>query len=118
MYQAARIAKSNLAKHPEFRVGVYLETDLFPISTGNVQHRVSKLTMCAESLAVILAKSNGAKPTHLYMTSDTDKPILPCGICREYLSEFPKLKITTYNKDGSKKITKSIRQLLPSPFER
>jgi cytidine deaminase len=118
MYQAARIAKSNLAKHREFRVGVYLETNSYGVSAGNIQHTNDRLTLCAEMLALAQAKSNGLIPKHLHLVSDSKEPIFPCGVCRQYASEFPTLKVTTYSSDGSKKITKTIKQLFPNPFER
>ena len=102
MFQAARIAKKNLAKHTEFKVGVYLETNSYGISAGNVQHESDRLTLCAEMLAMAQCKSNGLIPKHLHLTTDEKRLVYPCGVCRHYLSEYPNLKVTTYNVDGSK----------------
>jgi len=118
MFQAARIAKKNLAKHTEFKVGGYLETNSYGISAGNVQHESDRLTLCAEMLAMAQCKSNGLIPKHLHLTTDEKRLVYPCGVCRHYLSEYPNLKVTTYNVDGSKRATRTVNQLYPNRFWR
>lgn len=119
MYEPAVIARNTLAKHDSFRVGVYLETTVYPISKGNVQFSSSeRLTLCAETLALAEAKSAGAKPTHLHMVTSSEGIVFPCGVCLQYASEHPELKVTVYNKDGSKKDTKTIRDLFPNIYIR
>ena len=117
MYNAARIAKTNMSNH-DFRVGVYLETDSYGLTYGNVAHDNSRLTMCAETLALIVAKGSKLEPKHMHLTTDSEDIVFPCGMCRQYMSEWPKLKITIYNCDGTKKITKTVNQLLHNPFKR
>jgi cytidine deaminase len=119
MYHPALIARNTLSKHDSFRVGVYLETNSYGISQGNVQHPISsRHTMCAERIALMIALSNSLIPVHLHMVTDNGVMTFPCGCCREYMAAFPKLKITTYSSDGSEKITKTAKQLLPNPFKR
>ena len=118
MFNHALGAKISYAKHKEFKVGAYLETNQHGLFAGNVEHANSRLTMCAEMLALAQCKMFGLTPVHLHVTSDSSKPIFPCGVCRQYASEFPKLKVTSYNNDGTKKITKTISQLFPNPFRR
>ncbi len=118
MYHPALIARNTLAKHDSFRVGVYLETDSYGISQGNVQHSISRHTMCAERIALMIATSNNLTPIHLHMVTDNNFRTFPCGCCRDYMSAYPKLKITVYSSDGKKKITKTVNQLLPNPFKR
>lgn len=119
MYHPALIARNTVAKHNSFRVGVYLETNSYGITQGNVQHPLTdRHTMCAERIALMLALSNNLIPIHLHMVTDNAEPTFPCGCCREYASAFPNLKITVYSSDGEKKITKTAKQLLPNPFKR
>ncbi len=118
MYEGADTAKHRYAKHKEFKVGAYLITSITPIMAGNVEHTNSRLTMCAETLVLAQAKMQSLTPVHLHLVSDSVKPIFPCGVCRQYMSEWPKLKVTVYSADGSKKVTKTAKQLLPNPFER
>lgn len=119
MFHEAKLSKEFFAKHSEFKVGVFLTTDgLRCIRSGNVEHSNSRLTMCAEMLALAQCKSEGLTPVHMYVTSDSSKPVFPCGVCRQYASEFPKLKVTSYNNDGTRQVTKTISQLFPNPFKR
>lgn len=118
MYQAAKIARQNLARHPTFKVGAYLETDSYGISHGNIGHENSMLTMCAERMVLMIAKGDNLTPKHMHLVSDSKEPIFPCGVCRQYMSEFPRLKVTVYSADGQKKITKTANQLLPNPYKR
>lgn len=118
MFSTTQMSKNLLARHKEFKVGVLLETNDIDITTGNVEHSNSRLTLCAEMLALAQCKMKGLTPKHLYITSDSQKPIFPCGVCRQYASEFPKLKVTSYNCDGTKAVTKTIAQLFPNPFQR
>ncbi len=118
MYHPALIARNTLAKHDTFRVGVYLETNSYGISAGNVQHTSSRFNLCAELLALAQAKSSGLIPKHLHLVTDNLEPTFMCGHCREYSSEYPSMKITCYSSDGKKKVTKTVNQLLPNPFKR
>jgi cytidine deaminase len=118
MFSEAQYAKDNFAKHKQFKVGAYLMTDESEFYAGNVEHTNSRLTLCAEMLVLAQCKSQGLTPRHLYVTSDSAKPIFPCGVCRQYASEFPKLKVTSYNNDGTRQVTKTISQLFPNPFQR
>ena len=117
MYDPAVIARNTLSNH-SFRVGAYLETNSYGISHGNVAHDNSRLTMCAEMLALMVAKGASLEPKHLHLVTDSEDLVFPCGICRQYMTEWPKLKVTVYNSDGSKKVTKTSNQLLPNPFKR
>jgi len=116
MYHPALVARNKLAKHKTFQVGVYLETNSYGISRGNVQFGDSeRLTLCAETLALVEAKSNGLTPKHLHMVTSSNEVVFPCGICLQYASEFPNLKITTYNADGTVKKSKLVKSLFPHP---
>lgn len=118
MFDKALHAKETMAVHKEFKVGAYLETTFGGFYAGNVEHTNSRLTLCAETLILAQAKSLSCLPIHLHLVADSVKPIFPCGVCRQYMSEWPKLKVTVYSSDGSKKVTKTAKQLLPNPFER
>lgn len=119
MYHPACIAKNTYAKHDKFKVGVFLETDSFGISKGNVQFGNSeRLTMCAETLALVEAKSNGLKPLHCHIVTDSDDLVFPCGICLQYAAEYPNMRVTAYNRNGSKKETKLVKELFPLPYSR
>ncbi len=51
--------------------------------------------MCAERVAIGAALSEGAKEFDLLVVvADSEKPVVPCGACRQVLAEFnPELRI-------------------------
>jgi cytidine deaminase len=116
----ATSARDNLSYAPfsGFKVGAYLETDKLDFRAGNVEHENSQLNLCSERLIIALAKGKKATPKHLHLISDSKEPIFPCGVCRQSLSEFPSLKLTCWSADGSKYVSKTVRQLLPLPYIR
>ena len=66
------------------------------IFTGcNVENISFGLTMCAERIALFKAVSEGyQKFDAIAIVSNIDKPVFPCGACRQVLFEFsPNLKI-------------------------
>lgn len=123
-YEHARYARDNLAKAQRsgFKVGVLLsarDRD-FPVlfSAGNVEHENSGLNICAERMALANAVMQGATPLHMVMVTDEKEPTFPCGVCRQYMAAFPKLKVTVWSNDGTVSITKTAAQLLPNPYKR
>lgn len=119
-YLRATEAKEKLSHAPnsKFRVGVYLETTSLDFSAGNIEHDNSMLNICAERMALALAKGRKSKPKHLHLVSDNDDPIFPCGVCRQYMAEFPNLLVTSWSNSGTVKITKTVNQLFPNPYKR
>lgn len=111
-----RLAK---AKNSGFKVGaIAYAPDGESFAAGNVEHENSALNMCAERLALMNAVMHGTIPHHISIVSDSEEPIFPCGVCRQYMADFPKLRVTAWSKDGKKSVTKTISQLFPNPFIR
>lgn len=123
-YEHARYARDNLAKAKKsgFRVGVLLSASDrdFPVlfSAGNIEHENSGLNICAERMALANAVMQGATPLHMSLVTDAKDPTFPCGVCRQYMAAFPKLKVTVWSNDGKMHVTKTAAQLLPNPFVR
>lgn len=117
-YQANLRRSTAYAPNSKFKVGVFLETNKLAYSASNVEHANSALNVCAERMALSMALMYGHKPIHLHLVTDNSKPTFPCGICRQYMSMWPRLLVTVYSSDGTKKITKTSAQLLPNPFVR
>lgn len=88
---ALKASESSYSPYSHFRVGAALLCDDGTVFTGtNVENRSFGLTICAERSAVVSAISAGKKKfTALAIaTPDSDKPVGPCGACRQVLSEF------------------------------
>ena len=102
--------------YSQFKVGAVLSTTDGRIFTGcNVENISFGLTMCAERVALFKAISEGyQKFDAIAISSNTEKPIFPCGACRQALYEFaPHLKIYIQNDDKNY----SLRELLPNSFD-
>ena len=88
---AKRAAEFSYSPYSNFRVGAALLCHDGSITTGtNIENRSYGLTNCAERSAVFTAVSSGKKDfTGIAIYSpDSDKPLPPCGACRQVLSEF------------------------------
>jgi cytidine deaminase len=96
------VLKNSYCPYSQFMVGAaLLTTDDIIFSGCNVENVSFGLSMCAERIALFKAISEGyQKFDAIAIASNTDKPIFPCGACRQVLFEFsPRLKIfTNYDK--------------------
>jgi len=88
---ARKAADFAYAPYSKFRVGAALVAEDGTIFTGcNVENRSFGLTICAERSAVVQGVSKGYKKfiALAISTPDSEKPVGPCGACRQVLSEF------------------------------
>lgn len=101
--------------YSKFRVVAALITKNSVYYGVNVENRSFGLTNCAERSAIFSAISNGDKDfiAILIYSPDYDKPLPPCGACRQVISEFSKdLPIIMLSKNFSYNIM-TIDRLLP-----
>ena len=133
LYYAAENARKNAyAPYSDFRVGAALlvkpnEDSVIPINkiyTGvNIENGSYGATLCAERVAFAKAISDGilnydigANPFVAIAVSAGDDEALPCGICRQFMSEFaPEITIVT-KADGQIRV-RNLMQLLPESFQ-
>ncbi|HCX64071.1 MAG TPA: cytidine deaminase [Eubacteriaceae bacterium] len=104
--------------YSRFRVGAAVLTEKGNLYSGcNIENASYGATNCAERTAIFKAVAAGEqKITCLVVVSDLDKPISPCGICRQVLKEFSKnATVCMIGKDGSEQ-RMSAEELLPSAF--
>ena len=99
MKQRAYVPYSN------FHVGAALVTEDGSIFTGcNVENAAYGVCICGEQTAVVKAVSEGHTGFKtIAIAGDSDGPCLPCGACRQILSEFaePDMPILCAGKDGA-----------------
>ncbi|KAH8554594.1 cytidine deaminase [Umbelopsis sp. PMI_123] len=112
---------NSYSPYSKFRVGAALLTeDGIWIKGANIENASYGAAICAERTAYVKALSEGhSKFIALGVSTDQDLPVSPCGICRQFISEFgpgdlPVYMITT-NRDF-KLVTLS--ELLPYSFSR
>jgi cytidine deaminase len=82
-----------------------------------VENSVNGLAICAETLAVASAVSQGLTEfDEIAIVTEDIEPTPPCGACRQVLNEFsPNIKISSYTRDG-KEATWTLSELLPNAF--
>lgn len=89
------------------------------IYTGvNIENASYSLTNCGERTAIFRAVSEGQREfSELIVYGQTEKPISPCGACRQVMAEFfeQDLKVTLVAKDKST-VEMTVGELLPYSF--
>jgi cytidine deaminase len=117
--EAAMRALDNAhAPYSNFKVGAALRTRDGRLITGcNVENSAYGLAICAETLAVASAVSQGLTEfDEIAIASDDREPTPPCGACRQVLNEFaPNIRISSYTRDG-KEASWTLQELLPHAF--
>ncbi len=127
----AKLATENAyAPYSKFNVGCALLLDNGKIITGNNQENAAYPSgMCAERVAVWKASSEYPnmviKKIAIAAKSETqtiDKPVGPCGACRQTLSEYEikqnqPIEILFTGETGKVIKTKSLLSLLPFYFD-
>jgi len=127
--QAAR--EKAYAPYSQFSVGAALLLDTNEIVSGNNQENASYPSgLCAERTAIYSAAANypNSRIMMLAITAgstkhNTDKPIPPCGACRQAIAEYEikqEQPIVIYFMGESGKLAKSnsLSNLLPWVFDK
>jgi len=115
---ALDIRKNAYAPYSGFKVGAALLGKSGEIYTGvNVENSSFGAAVCAERAACTAAVSAGeVEFLAIAVASDSEPPSAPCGICRQFLSEFgTNLEIILVNCDG-KTVKTGLKELLPFEF--
>jgi len=116
--RAIRALANSYSPYSRLRVGAALRAIDGRIFTGcNVENASFGLTSCAERTALVKAVSEGAREFDvLAVATDGDRPSMPCGACRQMLSEFaPSLRILIASSNAATREL-SLRDLLPHAF--
>lgn len=116
---AKRVRENAYAPYSKFKVGAVLVTKSGRIFTGvNVENASYGLTNCAERTAIFKAVSEGEKEFDtIVIIADTDKPVSPCGACRQVMAEFGNFKVILANTKGEWLET-NVEELLPYLFDK
>ena len=130
MSQAIESRETAYAPYSKFSVGAALLLDNNKIVLGNNQENAAYPSgMCAERVAIWKAGSDfpGVKIKKLAISasskiSKVDKPIGPCGACRQTLSEYEinqkePMEVIFMGEYGEVVKTNSLLSLLPFSFD-
>ena len=116
---AVEVSKQAYVPYSHFPIGAVLLTKDGEIYTGvNIENASFGLTNCGERTAIFKAVSEGQREfSELIVYGQTEKPISPCGACRQVMVEFfkPDLKVTLVAKDKST-VEMTVGELLPYSF--
>lgn len=115
------ITAKSLAHCPysKFRVGACILTQSGEYIQGaNVENASYPVGTCAERVAFGTAVVSGHKNFKaIAVATDITPPASPCGMCRQFMSEFtsPSFPVYMYDKDGNYTV-KTMNELLPMSF--
>lgn len=115
---ALRALDNAYAPYSSFRVGAALRTRGGEIVIGcNMENSAYGLAICAETLAVASAVSQGLTDfEEIAIATEDSEPTPPCGACRQVLNEFaPNIKVSSYTRDGKEAVW-TLEELLPHAF--
>ena len=116
---AIETSKKAYVPYSHFPIGAVLVAKDGSIYTGvNIENASFSLTNCGERTAIIKAVSEGQREfSELIVYGETEKPISPCGACRQVMVEFfkPDLKVTLVAKDKTT-VEMTVGELLPYSF--
>jgi cytidine deaminase len=115
---ALRALDNAYAPYSSFRVGAALRTRGGEVVIGcNMENSAYGLAICAETLAVASAVSQGLTEfDEVAIATDDSEPTPPCGACRQVLNEFaPNIRISSYTR-GGKEASWTLDELLPHAF--
>lgn len=114
--KAIEAKKNSYSPYSHFKVGAALITKEGKIFTGcNIESASYSPTICAERVAVSKAISEGYNKIKAIAISGSSKETFPCGVCRQFLSEFGDMEIIVVKSENEYKSYK-LSELLPYSF--
>ncbi|RKQ32679.1 cytidine deaminase [Oceanobacillus halophilus] len=117
--EAIKAREKAYVPYSKFKVGAALQTKSGKIYHGcNIENSAYPMCNCAERTALFKAYSEGERDFEvLVVVADTDRPVPPCGACRQVMSELcPRdMKVILTNLHGLQKET-TTEELLPGAF--
>ena len=117
---AVSMLERSYCPYSHFPVVAALECEDGTVYTGcNIENAGYSSTVCAERTAVFKAVSEGHRRfKRIVVAGRSDSPCVPCGECRQVLSEFsPELEVICLDKDGNE-LALSLTDLLPHSFNK
>jgi cytidine deaminase len=117
--EAKKAMEKAYVPYSKFQVGAALLTEDNKVYHGcNIENAAYSMCNCAERTAIFSAYANGDRRFKaLAVVADTDRPVSPCGACRQVISELcPKdMKVTLTNLKGNT-LEITVEELLPGAF--
>lgn len=117
---ARNVAARAYSPYSGLRVGAALRCRDGSLHVGcNVENASYGLTICAERSALFRAVAEGAREFDtIAIAVDRDVPLVPCGACRQVLREFGGDMRVICVGNGSRRVVRTLAELLPDALER
>ncbi len=120
LIEEAKIARQKAyVPYSKFQVGAALLTKDGKVYHGcNIENAAYSMCNCAERTAIFSALAQGDRNFEsLAVIADTDRPVSPCGACRQVISELcsKDMKVTLTNLKGDM-LEITVEDLLPGAF--
>ena len=118
--RAEKVLQNSYAPYSGIHVASAILTESGNVYVGvNVENSSYGLTICAERSAIAAMITGGdRKPVAVAIVTDHDKPIPPCGACRQVIAEFnPNAIIIMHSVKTGETIITSLDKLFPQPFK-
>ena len=111
--------KNSYSPYSEFSVSAVAISQCGELFGGtNIENTSYSLTVCAEVCAIAKMVSSGKVDLKdIFIFSDSDKFVTPCGACRQVILEFAKsdININLVNQDNQIR-THKLSSLIPHAF--
>lgn len=120
LQQADKARKNAYAPYSRFTVGCSILLDDGTVISGvNIENAAYGVVLCAErsAMATIVSQGRQKSIVAVAVVTDASPPGSPCGMCRQFLSEFlaDDIPIVFGNSQGES-VTTNIAELLPFAF--
>jgi cytidine deaminase len=116
MEKARMAARNTYSPYSKFPVGAAVLTADGAIFRGtNIENASSPIGICAERVAISSAIADGKKTIKAIAIYANTDSVSPCGICRQFISEFGKDILIIFRHEGEM-VQKTIHELLPYAF--
>ena len=119
--EAKKAREMAYAPYSKFQVGAALLTSNGKVYNGcNIENAAYSMCNCAERTALFKAYSEGEREFKMMaVIADTDRPVTPCGACRQVISELcPKDMIVICTNLHGDMVQTSAEALLPGAFSK
>lgn len=118
--EANNLLPKSYSPYSKFQVAAILIDEEGKIHKGvNVENASFGLSICAERNVISSAITEGMKKIRLIViTANTEEPVSPCGMCRQYIREFSdeKTLIILGNSKNDKYIKWTVEEMIPYSF--
>lgn len=118
--EVKKAVQNSYSPYSKFKVGAVVETvDGKFIYGSNIENASYGATICAERSALVSAYSQGYKKEDIKaiaLTSNQNKPISPCCLCRQVMVELLELSCPVYMIDENEVTCRTVDELVPYSF--